>query len=331
MSAVVSLDAGRAYVARVLEAHNTAPKNAAAVARALVAAQAYGINGHGFSRLPSYAAQVKSGKVDGHAVPALEQVTPVVLRVDAGTGFAYPALEETIDALVEAVKTYGLAAAAVHRSHHAGAMGLWVERLARAGLVGQVYANSPSAMAPWGGNRAIYGTNPIAFGAPLDGRDPLVIDLSLSKVARGNVMKAAQEGKPIPEGWALDGDGQPTTDAKAALDGMMIPMGDAKGAALALMVETLSAAMPAAHFAFEASSYFAGEGPAPETGQFLFALDPARFSGGAFAARMRALVDALEAQPGARLPGVRRMDLYRAAQENGVTVPQAVIDAVGAP
>ena len=135
-----------------------------------------------------------------------------------------------------------------------------MEALARSGLIGLFFSNGPSAIAPWGGSKGVFSTNPIAFAAPRGARDPLVIDMSLSKVARGKINLAAQKGEAIPEGLALDSDGQPTTDAKAALAGTMLPMGDAKGAQLVLMVEILAAALSASHFGYEAGSFFSGEG-----------------------------------------------------------------------
>ena len=139
-----------------------------------------------------------------------------------------------------------------------------------------MFVNTPGAMAPWGGSKAVFGTNPVAFACPLPGRAPLVIDLSLSKVARGNIMTAKQRGEKIPEGWALDEDGKPTTDPDAALRGTMVPMGDAKGTALALMVELLAAGLTGANFAAEASSYLDADG-APSGHR---AADPGVRSGG---------------------------------------------------
>ena len=223
-------------VAKALVASRVSAENARSVAEALVAAEIDGQTGHGLSRVASYAAQARAGKVDGHAVPQLERTAPAFLRADAKHGFAFLALDRAIEALASLARETGIAAAGVVRSHDCGQLSRHVERLAELGCVALMVANTPKAMAPWGGDAPLFGTNPIAFAAPRPDAPPLVLDLSLSQVARGKVMAAANRGESIPEGWALDADGQPTTDPKAALAGSMLPAGNAKGAALALMV-----------------------------------------------------------------------------------------------
>lgn len=314
----------------ILIRHGTSEANAAWVARALVAAEADGQKGHGLSRLSSYAAQAASGKVDGRAVPSIEQGAGAALRVDAGNGFAFPALAMAVDRLSSLVKETGIAAAGVYRSHHFGQAGYHVEQLAARGLIGLVFGNSPKAIAPWGGREGVFGTNPIAFAAPRRSEPPLVIDLSLSKVARGKVMVAAKQGEPIPEGWALDRFGRPTTDAEAAMQGTMLPMGDAKGAALVLMVEILAAALTGARFGFEASSFFTAQGEPPAVGQFLVAIDPGVFSGDAFADRLETLVGAILEQQGTRLPGARRLALRADSARDGVVISTALYDELTA-
>ena len=171
----------------------------------------------------------------------------------------------------------------------------------------------------------MFGTNPIAFACPLPGRPPIVVDLSLSKVARGNILAAKQKGEPIPDGWALDADGQPTTDPDAALKGTMVPLGDAKGTALALMVELLAAGLTGANFAGEASSFLDAEGPPPGTGQLIIAFDPAAFAGGEAPSRFAALAAMIEDQAGARLPGSRRIAARRKAAAEGLSVSDALL------
>ena len=230
------------YITNALARENVSQSNALSVATALVNAEIDGQKGHGFSRVASYALQARSGKVAGDATPQARLNGTSMLHIDAANGFAFPAIDLAIQRLVPLCAKTGIAAAGLTRSHHCGQLGAHVERLAEAGCVAVMFANSPKAMAPWGGNAPLFGTNPIAFATPRqDGQPPLVIDLSLSKVARGKVMAAAKAGNDIPEGWALNASGDPTTDPKAALAGSMVPAGDAKGAALALMVEILSA------------------------------------------------------------------------------------------
>ena len=314
----------------VLTRHATSEANAACVARALLAAEIDGQKGHGLSRLPSYAAQADSGKVDGHAVPTLYPAATAAVRIDACNGFAYPALALAVETLVERVADTGITAAGVYRSHHLGQAGYHVEQLAAAGLIGLLFGNSPKAIAPWGGKAGVFGTNPIAFAAPRQAEPPLVIDLSLSKVARGKVMVAAKQGDPIPEGWALDSFGRPTTDPEAAMLGTMLPMGDAKGAALVLMVEILAAALTGAQFGFEASSFFTADGKPPGVGQFLVAIDPGAFSADAFSARLETLIGAILQQEGTRLPGARRLALRAAAVRDGLDIPASLHDELRA-
>ena len=317
-------------VVRTLVRCRASAANAHSVARALVAAEADGLKGHGLSRVPSYAAQAKVGKVDGFATPTLSRPRPGVLALDAANGFAYPALDAAVAALQDAARQVGIAAASIRRSHHCGAAGHPVERLAEKGLVALMFANTPAAMAPLGGAKGVFGTNPIAFACPLPERAPLVIDLSLSKVARGNILAAKQRGARIPEGWALDADGRPTTDPDAALAGTMLPLGDAKGTALALMVELLAAGLTGANFAAEAASFLDAEGPPPGTGQLILAFDPAAFGGADAVGRFAALAAGIEAQAGARLPGARRLAARERARREGLDVADGLLQEIAA-
>ena len=322
----LQLDGLRALIVEILVAHDTARGNAEQVAQALVAAEADGQKGHGASRVPSYAAQARSGKVDGHAAPKAIRLGGSASVVDARDGFAYPAVALAQQTLRAALADSPLAAVAIRNSHHSGVIAHHVEPLARAGFIAMSVGNGPQAIAPWGGHRGLFGTNPIGFAAPRAHHPPLVIDMSLSKVARGRINVAAQAGEPIPPDWAFDAAGNPTTDAKEAMAGTMAPIGDAKGAQLALMVEVLAGALSASCFGFESSSYFTAEGPPPRAGQFLLAVNPGPFSEGRFGARLEDLLAAIEAQPGARLPGQRRFALRAQAERDGVTIPRALYE-----
>lgn len=321
----VSFARAEARLTDIFAAAGASPANAASVAWALVMAEADGLKGHGLSRVPTYLAMLKSGKIDGQVVPKASRPKPGVLAIDAGHGFAYPAIDLAIAEIPDLARDQGIVAAPIRRSNHCGAAGLHVERLAEQGLVALLFANTPGAIAPWGGSKPVFGTNPIAFAAPLAGREPVVIDMALSKVARGPIVAAKQKGQAIPEGWALDVHGKPTTDAAAALAGTMVPLGDAKGATLAMMVEILAAALVGAHFGFQASSFLDTEGGPPDTGQLILAIDPHAMGGNWFDERMRALVHAIEAQEGTRLPGVRRLTLREKARAEGIEMPEELL------
>ncbi|MEP3437716.1 MAG: Ldh family oxidoreductase [Hoeflea sp.] len=307
----------------------TSQENAGSVALALLAAELAGQNGHGLRRVAAYAAQARSGKVDGFAIPSSEMLRPAALAIDAGNGFAYPAMDLALDWLPDATKKQGIAIAGIRRSHHCGVAGVVVEALAERGVAALMVANAPAAMAPWGGRRALFGTDPIAFAAPLSGAGPVVVDISLSKVARGKIMAAAQKGEPIPEGWALDPDGAPTTDANAAMAGTMIPLGDAKGTALALMVELLCAGLTGANYAWQATSFFEDKGDPPGTGQAIIAIDPDAFGPGG-AERMALMADMVAGTEGARLPGRRRQQIRADYMENGIPVDADLAQSIRA-
>ena len=322
-SITLSLIDAERLVADALIANRTSALNAATVARALVSAEADGQKGHGLSRTLSYAAQAKAGKVDGFAIPTLERRAAAAL--DAAHGFAYPAIDLAIEALTPLAHETGVAIAAIRRSHHFGQAGAHAERPAQAELIALVFGNAPKAMPFWGGRAPRIGTNPIAFAAPLpeggphDGA-PLVIDLALSVVARGKIMAAEQAGEAIPQGWALDAEGRPTTDAAAAMKGAMLPIGGAKGSALALMVEVLSAGLTASAFGWEAASLFDAEGDPLDLGHTILAIDPGPLSGGAYLGRMGVLMAEMAKAEGVRPPGLSRLENRERAAREGVTI-----------
>ena len=320
----LTLQEAEALCARALEASRTRACNARSTARALVAAEADGQRGHGLTRIPSYAAQSKSGKVDGHAQPELEQVSAALIRIDAKSGFAYPAIDLACENLPSMAREMGVAAAGIRHSHHFGQAGAHVERLANDGLVALAFSNTPKAISFWGGRAPMMGTNPIAFAAPRLGSEPLVIDLSLSRVARGKIMAAQRAGESIPDTWALDAEGKATTEPDRAMQGSMLPIGDAKGAALALMVEILSAALTGSRFGYEASSFFEGEGEPPNIGHLLVVFDAGIVSGGTFGERLGAILGKIEDTPGARIPGSSRLARRAEAASEGIVLDAAL-------
>ena len=318
----VAFDEAVRRVALQLESAGASEEQAVSTALSLVRAEAQGIASHGLSRVVQYANHLRNGRVDGQAEPFVAREHGAALLVDAKDGFAFPACEIAITRAAQLAKKFGVCFAGVTNSHHAGVLVDHLRPAAQSGLVGLAFANSPAAMPAAGGKRAIFGTNPVAAIFPRKGRDPLMIDLALSQTARGKIAVAAKEGRSIPQGWALDKDGRPTTDAKAALAGSMLPIAGTKGAMLALIVEILVTALTGAHIGCEASSFFEDEGNRPRIGQAFMLVNPGALAGSdVYEERIEALIAAMLFDEGVRLPGERRVALERAAREEGIELP----------
>jgi (2R)-3-sulfolactate dehydrogenase (NADP+) len=307
----VSLTEIEAVAAAALRACNVSANNAAVVARSIVSAERDGQRTVGLSYLPTYCDHAACGKVDGHARPEITELSLVAIRVDARTGFAHPALSLGLPRLAEAALRQGIAVLVIGNSYACGSLGYFVEALAEQGLVALMVANASPSIAPWGGKKPFFGTNPLAFATPRDGASPLVIDQSSSVVAKVAVIDAHRRGVPLPAGWALDGAGEPTTDTSAAMTGSLCAIGGYKGTGLALLIDVLAGGLCASHFSFEASSFGDCNDGAPRTGQTLIALNPQLLAGPAFASRVEILLEAMQREPDVRLPGARRLAARR--------------------
>lgn len=296
---------------------------------ALILAEAQGLASHGISRVPMYLAHVTHGRVNPNAVPVIQQQSASAALINADNGFAFPACNQAIKLAIQKASETGIAVGAVTNSHHFGVAGNHLHAIADAGLVGWAMGNSPAAMPAWGGKRAIFGTNPIAAIFPRTNADPILVDLSLSEVARGKIMVAAKNGTPIPQGWALDAQGNPTTDAKAALAGMMLPMGGVKGAMLAMVVEIMVTALTGAQFGAEADSFFVDAGNQPRLGQLFLVINPDALAGRlAYESRLSDLIDVVLQDPDVRLPGTRRFALAEEAMREGLELPDALVEQI---
>ena len=306
--------------ARALKRAGASKVMAQSTAQALVAAEAEGLGGHGLSRVALYCQHLQEGRANGKAKPKFIKRKGATALIDADGGLAFPACALAARQAITRAKKYGVSFVGVTNSHHMGALAYHLAPIAQAGMVGLAFTNSPSAINASGGKRAFYGTNPVAAIFPRKDAEPIVVDLSLTEVTRGKIMLYAKEGKPIPPGWAVDKDGNPTTDAKAALTGSLNAIGGAKGAALALMVEVLCVALTGAAFSFENDSYFE-PGNQPRIGHALLAIDPGVLAGsGAYFSRLEVMIAAMLRDDGVRLPGARRQKLMAAARAQGVVV-----------
>lgn len=315
-----------AKVEQVLIEAGCSCEMANSTARALVSAEAQGLKSHGVIRTNQYAGHVRHGRADGQAEPVILRERGGTVLVDACEGLAFPACDFAVSEAIRRARTYGIGLVGVTRSHHFGPAAIHLEAIARADMVGLALTNSPAAMPAQGGKRAVFGTNPIALAFPRQSADPIMIDLSLSAVARGRLMVAAREGREIPGGWAMDKQGNSTNDPKLGLKGMMCPLGGSKGAVLALAVELLCTSLTGASLAFEADSFFKSTGNRPHIGHVFMAIDPDAMAGlSVYYERLETLVAAMLTDPDVRLPGARRLDVMRQSLVEGIEVADSML------
>ena len=326
----MTLDEVHALAAGAFLANGGSPEQSRAVADTVTAAERDECKSHGLFRVPGYVASIRSGKVDAAAEPKVERLAPAVVKVDGCNGFAPLALEAGREPLVELAREMGIAALAVTNTHHFAALWPETEALAERGLVGFAFVAAMSYVAPAGGVKPLYGTNPMSFAWPREGgRPPLVFDQASSASARGEIMIHQRDGEPIPEGWGIDPDGNPTTDPAAALAGAQLPFGGYKGASIALMVELLAGALVGDLFSFEASEVDTGDGGPPRGGELVIAIDPAKTSTGGDPLRhAEALFARILEQEGTRLPSDRRYAARRRTPAEGVTIPRSLHDTI---
>jgi (2R)-3-sulfolactate dehydrogenase (NADP+) len=224
----------------------------------------------------------------------------------------------------------GVGLVAVTNSHHFGVAGHYAEAAARAGYISLLFGNTPAAMPMVGGSKALFGTNPLAAAFPLMNGDPLVIDMSLSAVARGKLLVAAKKGESIPEGWALTAEGKPTTDPNEGLKGLMVPLGGDKGALLALIIELLVVGLSGSRFSYEADSFFDAKGNRPRIGQLLLTIDPGLAGSQVFASKMQGFIKTLASDSGTRVPGKRRFKQRAFGFKEGVNISDVVVEEIQA-
>ncbi len=299
---------------------------AEAAARHLVRAEAQGLPTHGLSRVPFYCGMLRGGRADGAAQPVMVAERAGACLIDNRDGLPYVSAQWAVEEAIQRARRNGIAFAGIRNSGHVGVLGIHVEAIAQAGMVGFGFTNSPAAMPPWGGKKPLFGTNPMAAAFPRPGKAPIIVDLALTTVVRGRIMMAMKRGERIPEGWALDRNGKPTTDPKEAIEhGSLFPIGGAKGAMLALVFELICAALTGAAIGPEADSFFSEEGNRPRIGQAFMAIDPGALAGmKTYWERTEAVVSAMLSDPEVRLPGARRFAAEESARK-GIEVPDDLL------
>lgn len=301
---------------------------AGALARVIVAGERDHCKSHGIYRIEGALRTVKAGKVKPDVTPVLvEQSASSIIRVDARGGFANPAFELGLPHLAERARSNGLAALVINDCTHFSALWPEVEAVTQQGLAGLVMCPSYATVAPTGGNKPLLGTNPFAFGWPRPNNPPYVFDFATSVAARGEIELHRRAGKPLPEGWAIDADGHPTTDPEAALAGAMLPFGGHKGSAIATMVELLAGIMIGDLTSPEVLEFLGTTTLAPLHGELIIAFSPQAFAAGRAGdpfARAETLFDAIVGQ-GARLPSQRRFAARARSQSEGIELTAAEV------
>ena len=295
---------------------------AASAAQHLVHAEEQGLPTHGMSRVPFYCSMLRSGRADGRAKPAMAAEKAAVCVIDNADGLPYESAAWAIEEVMQRARRNGIGFAGIRNSAHVGVLGIHLLKVAQAGMVGIGFTNSPAAIPAWGGKKALFGTNPVAFAFPRASGDPIVVDLALTTVTRGKIMVAMQKGERIPEGWALDRHGKPTTDPKEAIEqGSLFPIGGTKGAMLALAFELVCAALTGAAIGPEADSFFSEQGNRPRIGQAFLAIDPGALAGrDKYFERVETVVRTMLADEGVRLPGAKRFASEKRLRAEGIEI-----------
>jgi (2R)-3-sulfolactate dehydrogenase (NADP+) len=324
--AVLSVAKARALIFGALTGAGTAKRNASYFTEAILDTELSGLEGHGFYWLQYYCAHVQSGKVDGKATPKVKVLSPVAIEVDAKRGFAHPAIEAGFAKLVPAAKKFGVATMVVKGSYNAATLGYHTGTLARQGLLAFGFTNSVPAIAPVGGSIPVIGTNPMSFAVPgAKGKVAFLIDQSSSSVAWSNVNNAAQEGRKIPLGWALDKNGQPTDDPDKGLAGSMAPSGGYKGFGQGLIVEVMCAALAQSLRGPQMGSFVDNDGKPIGCGQAFVAFNPKKFGGPHFEKQVKALTKSVVTQEGARMPNSRREANIKRLKKEGLAIDDALL------
>ncbi|CAN7725956.1 Ldh family oxidoreductase [Variovorax paradoxus] len=306
--------------------------HANAIANTVTAAERDECRHHGLFRIPFYVNALRAGQASGDAEPTVDDLAPAVIRVDAHYGFSPLALEVGDELLAKRAQETGIAALAVNNALNVAALWPEVERLANRGLVAFAFVAAAPYVAPHGGTKPLYGTNPMAFAWPRLNHPPMVFDQASSASARGEIQVRLRDGKPLPEGWAVGPDGKPTTDPKAALAGAQMPFGGVKGASIAMMVELLAGPLVGDLLSYEAGEKDVANTGAPCGGELIIAIDPVRcLKNGNRKAQLEhgeQLFSKILEQEGTRLPSQRRYEARGRTVVEGVTVPRSLYDTL---
>ena len=300
--------------------------NASAIADIVTRAERDGSHSHGLFRMPGYVQGLRSGKVDGKAIPSVNKKTPAIINVDGHGCYAPLAQAVGLPVLAEAANDIGIAALSLTGVHHFAALWPETEYLADRGLVGVACTAYKPTVAPAGSTQKLFGTNPLSFAWPRPGKSPVCFDMATSSMALGDVQIAARDGKEVPPGTGLDSDGNATTDPAKIAAGVLLPFGGYKGSAIAMMVELLAAGLTSEAFSFEAEENDNNDGAPPRGGEMIIALSPQLIAGEGWEAHVETFMDRLTSLEGVRVPGARR---HKNRLDTGArTINEALVETI---
>ncbi|MGD9942642.1 MAG: Ldh family oxidoreductase [Burkholderiaceae bacterium] len=323
---LLALEEVRALAREVLSAHQVEEETASVMADRIVQAERDGPASHGLFILPALLSGLRCGWINAKARPRIISSGGSALQIDGDNGFAQPGLEQARPALIRMARAQGIAVLTQRNAHHAGALRSDVEPIAEAGLVAMMFVATRKRVVPHGGRTPFFGTNPIAFSAPVHGREPLVWDMATSTIAISDVRMMAEAGLPLPAGVGVDRHGEPATEARAITDGgALLAFGGHKGSAIALMVEAMAAALSGGNFAVEDRAAEVPGAASANGGQTLIAIDPQRTGGASMAERLATWTGLYLATGASRLPGDGRLQRRTAAQREGVRVSRELL------
>jgi len=292
---------------KTLVSNNCDEETANILADLIMKAERDGSLSHGLFRLPAYVAGLKSGKINGKARPEIKKISQSVIKVFGNNCLAPIVLNISIPVLINAAKESGIAVLAINNSHHMAAMWPETEMIAEQGLVAFACTSYKSAVAPAGATKPLFGTNPISFAWPREGKTPVVYDMATASMAMGEVQVAKREGHKVPLGTGLTKDGKDTTDPGEIADGgVLLPFGGYKGSSIAMMVELLAGALVGDNFSYETAAKDNNDGGPPSGGEFILAISPEKLSGNDWNKHSNEFFDKMKSMDGVRLPGERR-------------------------
>ncbi len=295
----------------------------------LMDAEAEGIRNVGLGYLPHYLNHLRCGKLVGDAIPEVLKQSASAIVVNANFGFCHTAYLHAEESLISMTKEQGIGMMAIHNSYSAGVLGWFVRRLAERELVSLMFANSSKAVAAYGGKVPFFGTNPLAYGSPRKDLGPVVVDMATASTARVNIVQAANEGREIEPGHAIDPEGNPTTDPALALKGAQLPVGGPKGFGLGLIVDLMGGALTGSNCSYEAPLFANNEGGPPNVGQSIIAFNPEFFSSN-YIEHLESMFTEMTHDNDVRIPGARRHELREKYEKEGIEVPQVLIDRIKA-